>query len=421
MLALDLGTSRTKAALLDSQGGVVSDVMSRPTSQDPNELLDSVAGVIDDLVDQASVPVAGVAMSSYWHGLVFVGDDFAALGPISTWEDSRAADSAVALAEIVPRDVYHRRTGCFLHPSFPFVRIHNLAMSPARHEVRWAMGPADWLMLNFFGKAVTSPSLASGTGMTEVGGDRYDLALLQLASISETELPVPSIEPLIGLCSPWAERWPILVSAPWHLPVGDGACSTLGSGGYHCGPAALNLGTSGAVRVIVDGRPEPPADLFVYRIKGERYLVGAAVSNAGNVVEWAKQVLRLPEDALLGEMQGRSLDAKAHLAGERNPTWAIDSSGSIEGLCLDTTALDILYALIGSITDDMAAAVRSLDDWLGYQPDLLASGGTLEAEPAIGQMLADKVGRAFRPAAHDEPGLWGAAMLAFEDWGPNIA
>ena len=54
----------------------------------------------------------------------------------------------------------------------------------------------------------------------------------------------------------WRAAFPELRDVPWYPAIGDGAASNLGSGAVHPGVAAINIGTSAALRVIV--RPAAP-------------------------------------------------------------------------------------------------------------------------------------------------------------------
>src|SRR5205807_6837358 len=90
--------------------------------------------------------------------------------------------------------------------------------------------------------------------------------------------------------------WPALADAVWWPALGDGACAVIGTGcaprpgpsrpGGAGGRAALTVGTSAAVRVLVGAaeRAARPAGLFAYLLDADRVVLGAARSNAGNLV-----------------------------------------------------------------------------------------------------------------------------------------
>src|SRR5690606_13653907 len=95
-------------------------------------------------------------------------------------------------------------------------------------------------------------------------------------------------------------RFPELRAARWIPAIGDGAANNLGAGATKPGLAAINFGTSGAVRIVrSSGKPRAPFGLFCYRIDAQRFLVGGAISNAGGLRAWCLEHLRLPEEDAL--------------------------------------------------------------------------------------------------------------------------
>src|SRR5207302_11512219 len=116
--------------------------------------------------------------------------------------------------------------------------------------------------------------------------------------------------------------------------------------------AALTVGTSAAVRVLVGAaeRAARPAGLFAYLLDADRVVLGAARSNAGNLVHWLAGVLRLDGDIVaqaIARPPGRhGLQAVPALAGERSPDWPLMTSGSVTGLHPGTSALDLAQTFL---------------------------------------------------------------------------
>ncbi len=422
VLAIDVGTSRIKASLVDAGGNLIGSTSISETSLEAGALLSAVASAIDDAIEGATGPITDVAFSTFWHGLLFLDAAKTPTGPISTWEDTTATPSAHALHAAVDPFDYHRRTGCFLHPSYPAVRIH--AAVGRNATFTRILGPGEWLIMALFGEPFTSPSMASGTGLAKLNGVAYDDDTLEMVGVDATVLPPIRTEPLSDLKPEWAARWPVLATARWFLPVGDGAAETIGSDCIAGGRAAFKLGTSGAIRVVVDDSPVPPERLFTYTIDGKRALVGGATSNAGNLLAWARRTLGIDDgdiEAALGRPRGaHGLSVDPYLAGERAPKWAIESNGRIQGIRLSTTALDITQALIEAATDNLTALVEEVEAWHGRPFDLVASGGVIESHPMWTRLLVERLGRPLYAAPSPHSGARGAALLALHDLGISI-
>jgi gluconokinase len=218
-----------------------------------------------------------------------------------------------------------------------------------------------------------------------------------------------------------------LKGVPWFPGIGDGAASNLGSGATRPGLAAINVGTSAALRVMRDrGEVRAPMGLFCYRVDAQRFLVGGAVSNAGNLRAWCLRELKLAGDAdLEAELAKRPGPAHGLVVlpfwtAERAPTWNEDATGAIHGITQHTTALDLFQAIteatyhrIARIAELVLATEKSV-------PKFIVSGG-IQRSPIAMQRLADVLGQTIYPNDEMEASIRGAAIFALEKLGYTIA
>src|SRR6185503_11607963 len=132
LLAIDIGSSGTRAALFTGRGEQIDgSLVTVPSSSfsslisgddiDPDSLLTSVVHAIDLAVECAEIFVSGidyVAMSCFWHSLVGVDETEGAITPLLGWAEKRSAQAAVELRQQLDERTYHARTGCRFHPSY---------------------------------------------------------------------------------------------------------------------------------------------------------------------------------------------------------------------------------------------------------------------------------------------------------------
>jgi gluconokinase len=220
-----------------------------------------------------------------------------------------------------------------------------------------------------------------------------------------------------------AQICPRLRGVPWFPAIGDGAASNLGSGATRPGLAAINVGTSAALRVMREGREAyAPPGLFCYRVDAARYLVGGAVSNAGNLRAWCVRELRLPDDHLIeAELAKRpgpvsTLHALPFWTAERAPTWNEDAKGALLGLTQHTTALDILQAVTEAGYQRLARIAELVLSDEGRAPKFIVSGG-IQRSPQALQRLADVLGHPVHPNDEMEASIRGAAIDVIEKLG----
>ncbi len=440
ILAVDIGTSSVRTALFDLSGRRLPNSLV----QREHAVSHSPAGAAELGVEALEAgffhclertlpharrrPVSAVGMSCFWHSLVGTDRRGKALTPIYTWADARCRGDAARLREELPERDYHARTGCMLRASYWPAKLRWLARERRglfRRVSRW-QSPAEVLLgkLCDGGDAVCAYGMATGTGLFDPSTMRWDDELLALCGLQAEQ--VPQIVPgSLRLRAEHARRFPQLAEAQWWPALGDGAAGNLGSGATRQGRAAINVGTSAAFRVMHEGRrAKSPFGLFAYRVDARRFVVGGAVSNAGNLRAWCRRELNLPgseralDDALAARPEPLgSLVTLPFWSAERAPTWCEELGGVISGLSQTTTALDLLQATTEGVYHRLAAiADLSLPAQNRADPQatqIIVSGGILKSSHLL-QRLADVLGRPVYPSLEPEASLRGAAVYALE-------
>jgi gluconokinase len=187
---------------------------------------------------------------------------------------------------------------------------------------------------------------------------------------------------------------------------------------------ALALGTSGAVRVMVEHDIAPiPRGLWVYRVARRHSLVGGALSEGGNLFAWLHETLKLEPDATV-EAELAGLPADGHgltvlpfLAGERSPGWHGSARAVIAGLSLHTRPVEILKAGLESIGYRFAILSQLVHEAVPMVTEVVASGGPIWHSPAWAQIIADILGTPLQLSAETEATSRGVAILALSALG----
>ena len=441
ILSVDVGSSSVRAELYDGAGAGVEgsetkldyDFEYTPdggATKDADELLDLVARAIDGALSKVGdVEISGVAMSTFWHSVLGLGGDGRPTTPILTWADRRAADAARGLRDRLDEREVHRRTGCVLHSSYWPAKLVWLSRTlPETFEKteHW-VSPADYFSARFFGDTfAVGTSMASATGLFDQNRQRWDGETLEALPVDEGQLSAISDEPRRGLAGEWAQRWPALREAPWFPAAGDGACSNVGSGCTGSERLALMVGTSGAMRVLWKAESvEIPDGPWCYRADGERFVMGGALSDGGNLIEWLRNTLRLPEETeeLLAGMDPDShgLTFLPLLAGERGPGWADRANGTVAGLSMSSGPEGILRAAMEAVAYRFATIAEIIEDASPGEKEVVATGGGLLHSPTWTRIMADALGRPVVLSGVREASSRGAALLALEALGgPEI-
>ncbi len=442
ILSLDIGTSSLRAALYDCPGRLVRGKEFRKKNEirvtsagaaeaDPDTLLEGVFDCVDGLLNLAQNEksrIAGVAACTFVNNILGIDENNRAVTPLTTYADTRGEGEVARLRAEFDEAAVHDRTGCLFHPSYLPARLRWMAKADqalfARAD-RW-ISLGEYLELKLFGETAVSYSVASWTGLLNRFELAWDRQLLAGLPIRREQLsPLTDLDrPRQGLKFGFEKRWPELAGVPWFPAVGDGAAANIGSGCNSSRQVAVTMGTTTALRVVLPTPPPHlPPGLWCYLVDGRRSLLGGALSEGGSLYAWMNSILALPAEPSLEhalaerEPDSHGLTVLPFLAGERAPGWAGHARGTLHGLSLATTPLDILRAGMEAVAYRISLVFELLRPMVPENAQLIAGGGALLHSPAWIRMVTDVLGRPVAVSTVEETSGRGAALLALEALG----
>ena len=437
VLGVDIGTTSAKAVAFDADGATLGDgeagyplLEPEPGQavQDPEAVLEGVGEAVRAAVAGTRGEIAGVAFSSAMHGLLALDADERPLTPLVTWADRRAAEQADRLR--AEHFELHGATGTPLHPMAPLAKLCWFAEREpetfaAAH--RW-VGLKELLLARWAGDWVIDHSCASGTGLFDLNRLDWHESALAVAGVRREQLsrPVPATHAL-PLGAEAAGRLGLAPGTPLVAGGGDGPLANLGLGAVRPGVAACSIGTSGALRVVVE---HPVTDalgrVFCYALTPGHWVIGGAINNGGVVLEWAGEALAPDlgahaEEALLAlaaEVPPGSdgLLMLPYLLSERAPHWSTVARGAYVGLTRAHKRAHLVRAAVEGVCQQLAIVLASVRDAGHDITELRATGGFARSD-AWQQMLADVLGTDVGFAAGHEGSAFGAALLGMEALG----
>ena len=446
-LALDVGTSSVRAELYDRRARVLEGIEGRTRYQmtattdggveiDADQLISIVCRTIDECLTQARevLPdlnpgdIAAVGYSNFWHAMLGVDRAGNAVTPLYNWSDTRSAEFAREYGERLGRDWVHQQSGVVPHASYYPAKILWLreAQPELYRRVARFVSIGEYLYSQLFGLSVCGVSMASGTGLFNPNRLDWNDEILSAIGIDREHLsPLAGDgEGLTDLKREYRERWPLLRTARWLPAAGDGACSNIGSGCYSERQIAINIGTSGAMRVCWPAGQTPiPIGLWCYRANHRYILIGGALSNGGDTYAWCSQTLQLPDEPEVEtELSacppaGHGLTVLPFFSGERSTGWHDGARASFLGVGLSTRPIDLLQASLEAVCYRFAAIHDRFRELLGAGTEIVASGGAIIGSPVWTQMMADVIGVPVVTSGVREASSRGAALLAMEAFG----
>jgi glycerol kinase len=440
ILALDQGTTSTRAALVDVEGrrGIEATIEHRQhhpapgrVEHDATEILTaalSCAAEVLSLVDPARV--AGVGIANQRETIVLweraTGRPVA---PAIVWQDARTADACAQLSAAGGEELVRRRTGLTLQPYFSATKLawllDNVAGARARAERgELAAGTIDsWLAHSLTGSHITDVTNASRTLLFDTARLQWDDELLALFGIPTSLLPeiVPTWR--TGGLATITAAGP-LAGLPLLALVGDQQAALLGQACLQPGEAKCTYGT-GAFLLANAGvrRPEPVAGLLAspaYQADDTpaTYCVEGATAVAGGAVGWLADELGLLPDAASSAAVAATVESSAGVRvvpafqGLYAPWWDATARGAILGLTLHSTGAHVVRATLEALAFQTRAVLEAAETDAGLEiPELRVDGGAT-ANPVLLQAIADALGRPVSRALDPEATVRGAAFAA---------
>jgi gluconokinase len=446
ILALDLGTSSFRALLYDGQARMVaeSELQLRyelRTTPDggaevaASDLFDLIVKCVDAAMIHAAdrdQDIVAVGTACFWHSLLGLDRNGHPVTPVYYWGDRRSGHQVAALRAELDGAAVHQRTGCVLHSSYWPAKLRWLRETDAERFARVARWCSfgDYVTRMLHGIDVTSVAMATGTGLLDLRCAIWDDEMVGAAGVAPATLPplVDRSHAAKGLRPPFSTRWPALKDVPWYPAIGDGACANVGCGAVTPRRAALTVGTSAAIRIVVPHELgealEIPRDLWAYRLDERHVVFGGALSNGGNVIDWLRDLTGArPDRAALiaaGELaaDGHGLTMLPFLSGERSPIWSDTATGVIAGLTQHTAREHLLRAGMEAVAYRLALLYENLHPLATPRHEIVANGGAVLGSPAFMGIIADTLDHPLIPLPRDEEAsARGAAVLALESAG----
>jgi gluconokinase len=272
---------------------------------------------------------------------------------------------------------------------------------------RW-VGLKELVLHRLTGRWVVDWSVASGTGLLDLETLDWYPEALELAGIRP--------EQLAELVAPTD-----MVGEGVVAGAGDGPLANLGVGAVAPGVAACSIGTSGALRLMVE-RPavDPKRRLFCYALAPDRWVVGGAINNGGVVLEWAREALapELTIDELLAVAStappgSDGLVMTPYLLSERAPHWDARATGSYIGLQRHHGRPHLVRAALEGVCQQLRLVLDSLEAAGQEVREIRATGGFARS-PFLRQLLADVLGRPIGFPADPEGSGFGAALIGLQ-------
>jgi glycerol kinase len=439
ILALDQGTTSSRAIVFDHAGSIVAvaqkefrQIFPKPgwVEHDPRDIWSSQAGVAAEALTKANVSAADVSAIGITNQrettLVW---DRATGEPICNaivWQDRRTASICDRLKARKLDRVIRRKTGLVVDAYFSATKVQwmlaNVKGAKARARAgELAFGTVDtWLVWNLTGGKVhvTDASNASRTMLYDISKGDWDDELLKIFGVPRSMLPeVRSSSEVYGNTSLLGKPIPIAgIAGDQQAALFGQACTKPGMAKNTYGTGCFMLMNTGTKRIASKNNL---LTTVAWRI-GDRteYALEGSIFIAGAVVQWLRDGLEFfrsaPEIEALAKTVGDTggVYLVPAFAGLGAPHWDQYARGTIVGLTRGTTKAHIARAALEAIALQTMDVLRAMQADSGIKLKQLRVDGGASANDLLMQLQADLLGvPVVRPRVAETTAL-GAAYLA---------
>lgn len=443
ILAIDQGTTSTRAVMFDARGKALA-TSQKPLPQiypadgwvehDPEEIWQAVVEVCRAVIAQTGgiEGVAAIGITNQRETTVVW--ERASGRPVMNaivWQDRRGAPLCNTLRAAGHEDAIRSKTGLLIDSYFSATKVRwildNVAgarTAAAKGEL--AFGTIDaFLLWRLTGGRVhaTDATNAARTMLYDIHAGQWDEELLDLFQVPGTMLPdVRDTAGDFGASDPdiFGQALPITAL------VGDQHGALIGQACFTTGMVKSTYGTGCFVLVNTGEHALPSHNRLLttiaYRLKGKTtYALEGSIFNAGTVIQWLRDSVKMIGDAAESERLALELDGGdgtgrvyfvPAFTGLGAPHWDPNARGAILGLTRDSGIGHIVRAGLESVcyqTNDLLDALRH--DGIAAPPALRVDGGMI-ANNWLLQFLADITQIPVERPAYTETTVLGAALMA---------
>ena len=439
ILALDQGTTSSRAILFDHAGSIVAvaqkefpQIFPKPgwVEHDPRDIWSSQAGVAAEALTKARVradDIAAIGITNQRETAVVW--DRATGEPIMNaivWQDRRTAAICDRLRKQKLERVIRRKTGLVIDAYFSATKVQwmlqNVKGAKAKAKAgELAFGTVDsWLVWNLTGGKVhvTDVSNASRTMLFDITKGQWDDELLEIFGVPRSMLPeVCSSSEVYGHTDLLGTAVPIAgIAGDQQAALFGQACLKPGMVKNTYGTGCFMLMNTGTKRIaskhnLLTTIAWRIGDRTEYALEGSIFIAGAVVQWLRDGLEFVRSAPEIEALAAVVEDTGGVYLVPA-FAGLGAPHWDPHARGTIVGLTRGTTKAHVARAALEGIALQVMDVLKAMEADAGIKLKELRVDGGASANDLLMQLQADLLNvPVVRPKILETTAL-GAAYLA---------
>ncbi len=444
MLAIDQGTSGSKAIIFDRNGAVISEASEALhtqhfengfVEQDPEGVFENVIQAVQKCLSSfqdmgfSLTSIACCGISNQRETFILWDEAGNRLTPAVVWSCKRSIDICGELRKAGQESLIHERTGLIIDPYFSGTKLLWFLRNDQELKDRIRSGDVffgtvdTWLLYKLSGDEIfsTDHTNASRTLLFNIHSLQWDPDILQMWGLENLKLP--KVQKSASYFGESDFNGLLPAAIPITAMIGDSHAAAFGEGCFEQGGGKVTLGTGSSIMVNVGDCPVDSSNGMLSTIcyssdEGVKYGLEGAIVACGSTLEWLRKELHLFENPAETEQIAMSVEDNGGVylipafSGLGAPHWQMDRKASIEGMTFGTTKNHIVRAALESIAYQIKDVIIAMCKDMNTPMRELAVNGGISRNNFVMKFLADLLSFNLRKRQNPHVSALGAAYLA---------
>ena len=429
-IGIDIGTTGTKAVLLEVGKGVIASATADTTlhseqagfaEADPAQWLANVHSCVRELVDRSACDpgsIVGISTTGMVPAVVLVDGGGNPQHRALLQNDARAVQEIVELSvELGQRDVVAETGSPLSQQSLaPTLRWFQRHKPETWASTELIVGSYDWVLMALGARAHVEKNWALESGLFFIDGKVHS-DIVELAGARPTQLPeVVRAGDIVGQLEPaHAKEMGLPAGIPLIVGGADHVLSAYSAGVSKDGDWLVKLGGAGDI-LVASATPLVDARLYLdaHPIEGI-WLPNGCMATSGSLIRWFQKLCGIGDLVAMDELAADARPAEVlclpYFLGEKSPLHDPDLRGVFFGMHLGTSQADMYRSVLEAIAFGFRHHVEVLRErGVTFERAMVTNGGSKST--LWKQIHADVLNTDLHPVI-DHPGAsLGAAVIA---------
>ncbi|MBQ7669224.1 MAG: hypothetical protein IJS45_00715 [Clostridia bacterium] len=397
VIGLDVGTTGTKALVVDETGRTVAGAYREyqlksdgaKVSQNAEDWWDAVKYTVSTVSKGLSGEIKAISLSTQGASMLAADEEGNPVSEVITWMDSRAAEEVKYLDGAIGTETVYKKCGWPLSPAGDAAKLLWLKNNDPDtfNSAKCFPSTIEYINKKLTGRFVTDPTNAAIRQLFNITTGDWDDEILSAVGVTRDRLPeCAKVGEAIGhLTAEAASALGLSTDVAVYCGAHDQYAASLGSGATSAGDMMLATGTAWVVLGVTDRLLYTKNHICPGIHPAGKFGAMASLVSAGSALKWFRDLTDDDYKELDGTAAKRIASAKdifvlPYVAGAGFPHDRPDAGGVIYGFRVGSDRYDVARAVMEGVAFEARSVLEEFSR-AGMKIDrLMMTGGAAKSD-----------------------------------------